>query len=375
MTALVDYVNDPRFSQTFELPANPHAARGGTGPFKVTYADFGYHHEGHPEEDNVILFFSPLMASRLVQIAKDELAKKHKIRVIVADRPGFGGTDDIETKDKLSRWSEVIPSLLAHLGIQHVSVACHSGGTIWALDLLLHHPHLLHPTRTYLAMGAPWILPSHSSLFVPSLLKVLPAGLIGHTDKFARLFNNHIAPAFASSLGLSQALGAKLSPASAPATVPRSEGGGQGGDDDNGAPEGAQFEDDVFPKIIERIYAEGMSGISSEAVLLLQKVEGMAGWGDWADYDELVPRLVGALGAAGRRLRVDVFYGERDVMIGDAGSKGPAWLDRCWGELGGNVVDYRSRVVEGADHDGVWNLRWGAVQEVFGRVASLGEAT
>ncbi|KAK3357957.1 hypothetical protein B0T25DRAFT_622549 [Lasiosphaeria hispida] len=365
MAALTDYVNDPRFSQNFVLPASP--ARGRTSPFKVKYADYGYHHEGHPEEDNVVLFFGPLMASRLLQIPKDELAKKHKLRIITTDRPGIGGTDDAETKDRLSLWLEVIPSLLAHLGIPHVSVACHSGGTIWALDMLLHHPHLLHPTRPYLAIGGPWILPAHTSPLVPSLLKVLPAGLVGYTDKLARLINNHIGPAFASTMGLSQALGAKLAPAPVP--------GGEVEEPADDVPEGARFEDEVFPKIIERIYLEGMKGISSEAVLLLQKVDGVAGWGDWGDYDELVPRLAQALRAAGRRLRVDVFYAEKDLLIGDGGSKGPVWFDQCWREHGGDVIDYQSRVVEGADHDGVWNLRWGAAEEVFGRAGKLGEAT
>jgi hypothetical protein len=107
VVAPADYVNDPRFSRTFELPADP--ARGRTEPFKVTYADYGYRNEAHPEEENVLLFFGSLLASRLIHIPKDELAKKHKIRIIDFDRPGVGGTDNVEVKDRMSIWRGTVP--------------------------------------------------------------------------------------------------------------------------------------------------------------------------------------------------------------------------------------------------------------------------
>jgi hypothetical protein len=68
----------------------------------------------------------------------------------------------------------------------------------------------------------------------------------------------------------------------------------------------------------------------------------------------------------GRRLRVRVFYAEKDALTGDGGaaSKGAKWFDGCW-EGDGDVIDYQSRTVQGADHDSVWGLRWGAMQEVF----------
>lgn len=107
-----DYVLDPRFSRTFELPAGP-ASNGRTGPFKVKYADYGYRNEAHPEQENVLLFFGPLMASRLFHIAKDELAKKRKIRIINLDRPGIGGTDPADAKDRMGLWLGMVPSFSA----------------------------------------------------------------------------------------------------------------------------------------------------------------------------------------------------------------------------------------------------------------------
>jgi hypothetical protein len=82
-----------------------------------------------------------------------------------------------------------------------------------------------------------------------------------------------------------------------------------------------------------------------------------------------VPRLAEALRAEGKRLRVDVFYAENDSLIGDGGSKGPRWFDQCWdAQHCGDVIDYCRTIVTGADHDRIWNLRWGAVQKVFERI-------
>ena len=102
MASVTDFVNDPRFSRTFELPADPDSGR--TRPFKVVYADYGYRNEADPEQENVLLFFGPLMASRLMHIAKDELAKKHKIRILNPDRPGIGGTDFASVQDRMNVW-------------------------------------------------------------------------------------------------------------------------------------------------------------------------------------------------------------------------------------------------------------------------------
>ncbi|OIW32563.1 hypothetical protein CONLIGDRAFT_630243 [Coniochaeta ligniaria NRRL 30616] len=357
-------LDDPRFSQVFELPANP--AGGRDSAFRIKYVDYGYRNEAHPEQENVLLFFPPLMASRLLHVTKDELGKKHKIRIISLDRPGIGGTDAAAPDKRLGLWREAVPALLAHLGIQHVSMACHSCGTIWALDMVLHHPELLHPQRPYLAIGAPWILPSHTGSTALSVVKLLPAGLIGQADKLARLVNNHIAPVIGTSTALSLSVVAKMSSA----TLLNESGGRQGDAED------VKLEEGMGPKIMERIYAEGVQGLSSEAVLLMQKVGSEPGWGDWGDYDELVPRLASKLRAAGERVRVDVFYAEKDSLIGNGGSKGPKWMDECWSAPGcDDVIEYRSRVVEGADHDTVWNLRWGAVQEMFTRVGGSVDAS
>jgi hypothetical protein len=99
------YINDPRFNRTFQLPANP--SRGRPKPFQVSYADFGFHSEdssGEDGDEQVLLFFGPLVSSRLFNTAKDGLAKRYKVRILNAERPGIGKTDSVPAERLLEIW-------------------------------------------------------------------------------------------------------------------------------------------------------------------------------------------------------------------------------------------------------------------------------
>ncbi|KAL7784670.1 hypothetical protein V8C37DRAFT_413270 [Trichoderma ceciliae] len=322
-----DNIDEPRFNKTFELPAD--LAVGCPSSFKVKYADYGYRNEDHPEEENVLLFYG---GDR----------QKHNIRILNLDRPGIGGTDAVDVKHRMS-----------------LCLGCHSGGLVYALDMLLHHPEILHPERPYLAIGGPWILPSHTGSTAMSIVQSLPVSFIGSVDKVARLINNHIGPFVGVALDFSLSLMNKLTPVLL-------QQGCVVIDKD------ARFEEELWPAVIKRIYTEGIQGTSSDAILLMQKVDGMAGWSDWGDYDTLMPRLAEALRASGRRLRVDVFYAENDFMIGSGHSKGAEWFNRCWDSQNcRDAIDYCSTAVKGADHDGIWHLRWGVSQKVFEKISNV----
>lgn len=250
-------------------------------------------------------------------------------------------------------------------------LATHSGGTPYALDFLLHHPTLLAPSPspgtttppTTLAIGAPWILPIHTGSAPLALAKMLPPSVVAHTDKLVRLVGNWLAPAIGGSAGsVAQSMPVVLGSLGWGRRDPAEEEEEE--DVEDGA---AKREEGMRAEIMKRVYEEGVKGVSEDALMLLQEGEGMeGGWGDWGDYDALVPRLAEVLKNAGRRLRVEVFYAEKDFLIGNGGStsKGGKWLDGCW-EGTGEEVEYRSRVVAGADHDRVWDLRFGAIQELF----------
>lgn len=54
--------------------------------------------------------------------------------------------------------AEIVPSLLAHLNITHVSLASHSGGDIYLVNTVLTYPRLLHPETPYICFFAPWVV-------------------------------------------------------------------------------------------------------------------------------------------------------------------------------------------------------------------------
>lgn len=253
----------------------------------------------------------------------------------------------------------MVPALLKHLGIRHVSLGSQSGGLVYVLDMLLHHPEVLHPERPYLAIGGPWILPAHSGVLSMSITKALPGSVIAQVDKFATFINNNVGPILSTSFGFSQTL------VSLVATKQPQQPGPADADED------VKFEEAIGPRLQNYVFSQGIHGMSQEALLLMQRAEGVSGWGDWGDYDEVVPRLAEVLRAAGRRLVIDAFFAETDDMVGNAGSKGPKWFDSCWeSEQGKGVIEYTSTNISGADHDTIWSLRWGATQKVFAKMGS-----
>ncbi|KAJ6443520.1 alpha/beta hydrolase fold family protein [Purpureocillium lavendulum] len=352
-TSLDDFLRDPRFRRTFALP--PDAARGRPETINVTYADYGYHDEQSPGDEEVFLFFAPLVGSRMWHVAKDDLAKRHKVRIVNLDRPGVGGTDEIPAERRMAVWRDVVMALLAHLGIRHVALGCQSGGTVHALDLLLHHPEVLHPTRPYLAIGAPWILPSHSGVTTMTITQALPRALLAQAGTAATLVNK-LAPIASASFGASQALYNLVRGQPSPDTELDAD---------------ALFEQKLQWKLSDLVLSEGIDGMSQETILLMQRTADKAGWDSWGDYDGLAPRLTETLRAADRQLAMDVYFAETDGMVGDAGSKGPRWFEDCWkGEEAKGAIQYTSSVVAGAEHDTIWNLQYGAMQKVLARIGS-----
>lgn len=128
----------------------------------------------------------------------------------------------------------------------------------------------------------------------------------------------------------------------------------------------------VVPGVGQKISKEGAKGLGEEAVVLMDK-KAAGGWGDWGDYDTAVPMIVEGLRAAGKRLEVWVFWAEKDIMVGDTGTKGPRWFAGCWRGGWDDVLEYREITVEGADHNNVWDLHRKPAREVYGRVGWAGE--
>jgi pimeloyl-ACP methyl ester carboxylesterase len=66
--------------------------------------------------------------------------------------PGMGHSTDVPLHQRISVWVELVPRLLAHLGIAHVALASHSAGTIYLLNTLSCCRHVLHPDTPFMAL-------------------------------------------------------------------------------------------------------------------------------------------------------------------------------------------------------------------------------
>ncbi len=179
---------------------------------------------------------------------------------------------------------------------------------------------------------------------------MLPSSLVSQTGKFASL-GNALAPSIGASVAVSSSVVQLWS-------QPKALSGREGAD--------VAFEESLREGLGEYVFAGSVAGLGLECQVLLRNGVEKDGWADWKDIDELAPRLVDAVRGVGiETLKVDVFFAEKDVMIGDAGTAGPRWFEKCWTGVEG--VEFRSEVVKGSDHDRVWDLRWDAMEEMFKR--------
>ncbi|KAI0440402.1 hypothetical protein F4803DRAFT_553142 [Xylaria telfairii] len=68
-------------------------------------------------------------------------------------------------------------AVLQHLAIEHVFVLGYSAGAVYAVNVLLHLRYRLHPTRPYIGLYTPWILPSYSGVSLLKLAGFLPSAV------------------------------------------------------------------------------------------------------------------------------------------------------------------------------------------------------
>lgn len=310
-----------------------------------------------------------LSLSRFLHVAKDELAKKYHVRIINPDRPGLGGTTEVDAHLRLSVWLEIVPALMQHLNVPHFTLACQSAGTIYALHTLLHLRHLLRSERPYVAFCGPWVHPKHSGVSIMSLSSILPSTVLSRFDSVARFVHSRIAPV----VGFSSGVLSKVTP-----SWQQQKQALAGGAD----AQMVEFEEALGPRIIDRVYTENIRGMSQEVLLLLKKT-GASGedivWGTWDDIDKFVP-LLAALeeqnatsgSSPPEELEVDVFYAESDHMIGS--TTGPRWLDDCWNhEHRGGKIQFQSHVVKGAEHDSILDLRYGVAERIFQKMSRISD--
>lgn len=351
---------------------------------RVSYSDYG-----SPSSSAVVLFFGGLMGGRMSYSPLDALAKKYGVRIIHPDRPGVGGTDSVAIEERIPTYLAMIPHLLRHLGIEHVSLAAHSFGTVYAMNLLLLFPHLLHPERPYVAFFAPWVHPDHTGVRHLQVAELLPAGMIGKFSSLARWVNGTVIPVVGMSTGLSNTVinglkrstptpGAAAVPPLQPSTEGRRLSVQPAQDICSLDLTDADVVKDLRDLIPTFLFAENIEGVGQDTQLCLRKPRSIP-WSTpswvWEDIDDAVRQLSGIIAEESHKewtWAVDAFHAETDAMVSD---RGRVWFDKCWqndrlctNEAGG--LAYRSQIVEGSDHDFILDPAYGASQKWLERVGA-----
>lgn len=291
----------------------------------------------------------------------------------------------------------MVPKLLEHLSVPFVSLASHSGGSIYLLNTLLAYPHLLHPHRPHVCFFAPWVRPSHSKVTLWQITSQLPAPIIGKFASLAKAVNDNVIPL----IGLSGSLMSSTSVCTSQTTTttppslntPRSRTSSTGSHE---APslelENPEVVKQLRKYITTFLFAEPLDGVSADAQLFLNKPRAVP-WCSpsmvWSDIDHFVLLLSkileedDRLSDHNRTLTIDAFHAESDHMVGE---KGRRWFDDCW--LPGRsstssacsnsfdlvqgyshrTYEYRSEVVKGTDHDYLMEPVFGASDRWLQRV-------
>jgi hypothetical protein len=267
--------------------------------------------------------------------------------------------------------TEMVPQLLAHLNVSHVSIASHSGGDIYAMNMLLMYPHLLHPERPYVCFFAPWVHPAHSRM--PHLLAtgLLPASLIGKFGAVGKFVTENIVPVVGLSGSLATSFKASLFSSDAPATMALTTSATtRSQEPSTGSPESSSDIDLNDPRVVDElrkqitkyVFAENVDGVSADAQLFLKRSVTWRSLSiDWPDFDYAVQllskviseddRLIGS----NRTWAIDCFHAENDQLVGE---KGKQWFNDIW--VSSKSYEYRSRNIGGTEHNFLLDPAFGA---------------
>ncbi|CAM1510680.1 Fc.00g010150.m01.CDS01 [Cosmosporella sp. VM-42] len=386
------YISNDRFHRKFTLEATAdHEA------LNVSYADVGKTREAdaNPSPPTVLLI-PGMFSSRFLGVGVHAIAEKLGVRVLVIDRPGMGSSTDVSLQQRIPVWLELVPCILAHLGIKHVALVSHSAGTMYSLNMLYHCRNLLHPEKPFVALLAPWVDPSHSHMRTFQLAQYLPVKAFGIWHRLPPFFMK-AQPAFASSA----ALVTQVTNAFTFGRRNNDSGGSNDGppcceiernarlrEQEYGLSRGLQRE--LSKLTFKLMFEENTVGANSEALQCLRK--GVT-WGKCDDYAVFVKDMVdlersrGCTGGtlkevsdptaegkakgnanasaqangetagegvaeARARLKVRTYFAEEDALIGKGGQ---SYVEKCWrGEEEGvfqDVLDFDTKTVAGTDHD------------------------
>ncbi|KAJ5677519.1 uncharacterized protein N7477_003152 [Penicillium maclennaniae] len=286
-----------------------------------------------------LLFLPGMFASRYVGIPLHALAERAGVRLLVVDRAGMGASTDVPLHQRVSTWVELVPRLLAHLGIARVNLVAHSAGTVFLLNTWAQCRELLNPEVFLLA---PWVDTAHSHVTVMQMAQYIPTKAFTFWHQIPRFFVTQGAPMLATSGGLIRKITSRNS--AAEETRSSLDATEQGIEHDSGISHAEQAE--LFRLSLRFMYDESTVGANSEALQCLRK--GDSDWGACSDYAQCAQTLAAREQSMDDRMRVRVYFAATDALVG---RRGQHYFESCWQAPGVEAIDFVSSTVDGTDHD------------------------
>lgn len=266
---------------------------------------------------------------------------------------------------------EVVVALLADLGIPHIALVAHSAGTIYALNLIAHHPNLLHPSHPTLTLFSPWVHQSISGNLSLKAAAALPNITLSYWNNLVGGIITKGAPALDHTSGVLTSVanlfnrrGRDVSDAS----KLRREALERKCEERHGF--GLDLKNELISTTTALAWKQSTAGGNDEARLCLKSCTG-TGW----DRCEVYPTFVQDLKlewaqraqSRGQKLRIRIAFGEgEDDMIC---WKGMEYLEYCFAqEKVGEGVEVEFGVQAGADHDTIVDPMFEEIPMLYRRV-------
>ncbi|KAJ3496756.1 hypothetical protein NLG97_g2421 [Lecanicillium saksenae] len=354
------YISRESFHKKFTVPSTADH-----GDLTFSYCDVGLTPETATgtSEVPVILFHPGLFASRYIGVSLDALARHLGVRILTIDRPGFGSSTKVDVEKRVDVWVEMVPLLLAHLNIPHITIVSHCAGTVYALNLLYRGRGLLNPERPLSVLLAPWVDPQHSKVAIMQAAQYVPGPAYSLFNGISRFAARGMMTTVSSSEAVFNAFGmGKPSEEEERAVKSWSRENSLKLEKECGL--STKMQGALQLQTLEHIFAESTAGSSDEARHCARKTT-PGSWGKADDYEVFVkdvaeqersgngskPGEGSVESSVATKLRVMAFFAETDHIVGDGGRK---YVEKCWRGSPNEFDDafeFSSKTIAGSGHD------------------------
>ncbi|KAL3425300.1 hypothetical protein PVAG01_02091 [Phlyctema vagabunda] len=351
---LLAFASAAQFHQSLFLPATPSH-----GSLRVTFAVVGLLEESAP----TMLWLGGMFGTRYDGLSKHHMATTMGVRLVYCDRPGMGGSTPVALENRINVWLETVPILMSHLNASRVALGCHSAGTVYLLNTMFYLPHILSHKHAYVAMAAPWVSTKDSGVSSMAMAKKIPDSLFVNWNRISVFIRKNIVPAAGSSSGVLESV---LKPFHSESWATDQAAKETEAEAVYGMPSTSRKF--LAKHVNSFVIQEDSTGANSEALLCLKKGAGTL-WGVADDYEHFVPELLDVLKArfdnnlTDQKCTFHAFFAESDSLVG---KKGQQYFDQCWTTLQTqDIVDYKSFLLPGTDHDSVCQPENGMFERIF----------